>query len=165
MSYKTAEGINGKFLLSNFNETIDSNDTKIPLDSWFYFDSSPFGHYIVDYDDFNWKLIITALQTDHHSFSPSDRAKLILDASLLAQRELLSYNQLFNLLNYIKNDDDLIPWMTASKVLLSLSELLSASNGGVFIRDYIKDLSKNLYYKIGFNGTKINEWRENFHKK
>jgi aminopeptidase N len=68
--------------------------TEIPLNSWIKFNDEESGLYFVNYQERDWNLLIGLLKTNRRALSPTNRANLIFDASLLAERSFVSYEKL-----------------------------------------------------------------------
>jgi aminopeptidase N len=130
--------------------------TEIPLNSWIKFNDEESGFYLVNYQERDWNLLIGVLKTNRRALSPTNRANLIFDASLLAERGFVSYESLFDLLSYLKDEDNLIPWMTAYTSLIRLNCILSSSRGGLPMKKFTKDLTQKLYKTLGWGNREKN---------
>lgn len=68
------------------------------------------GYYRVNYDETNWKLLASYLNTSSYTnISPLNRAHLIYDAFTLARSGRLSYKVALELTNYLHRETDYIP--------------------------------------------------------
>lgn len=86
--------------------------------------------YRVNYDDKNWQLIIDYLQSESHKNIPSiNRVQLIDDSSDLAWVGYLKYDVFFNLLKYLKYEEEYLPWKAALANIGELRKLLRTSPG------------------------------------
>lgn len=68
------------------------------------------GYYRVNYDEANWKLLASYLNTTSYTnISPLNRAQLIYDAFTFARSGRLSYKVALELTNYLHRETDYIP--------------------------------------------------------
>jgi aminopeptidase N len=145
------------FHLMKPNTSYDTIDISyLPLTSWIKFDDNETGFYITNYQESDWKLLIELLKTNREELSPLNRANLIFDASLLAERGFVSYELLFDLLSYIKTEDNLIPWMAAYNCFGRLNAILTSSEGGLSMKQNIKEMTQNLYKTLGWEYNERN---------
>lgn len=94
------------------------------------------GIYRINYDDKNWKLLIKYLQSTKYSTIPTlNRVQLISDAADLSFVGDLKYDIFFDLLRYLKNEEEYLPWKAA----------LSKTSG---ITTYLKKSSIYGLYKV-----------------
>lgn len=66
----------------------------------------------MNYDERNWNYIVTQLNEDHSKIHVVNRAQLLDDSLNLARASLLPYDTAFNVTQFLKNDDEYIPWET-----------------------------------------------------
>lgn len=73
------------------------------------------GFYRVNYEEGQWEDIAQDLSTNNNrmNFSSADRASLIDDAFALARAQLLNYKHALNLTNYLKTENEYVPWQRA----------------------------------------------------
>lgn len=72
------------------------------------------GIYKINYDEENWKLIVKTLQSNDYTKIPTlNRVQLISDSADLAFIGNLKYDIFFDLVNYLKADDEYLPWKAA----------------------------------------------------
>lgn len=94
------------------------------------------GYYRVNYDTKNWDAIGKALKTsDHGGIHLLNRAQIIDDLFNLARADYLSYELAFDIIDYVKQEKEYLPW-------------LSTFNGLTFLQRRIPD---NDYKKLFFN--------------
>ncbi|XP_055631033.1 aminopeptidase N-like [Toxorhynchites rutilus septentrionalis] len=88
---------------------------------WIIFNKQQIGFYRVNYDIRNWQLITDAMIMDHSSIHRLNRAQLIDDAYWLTRSGRLDVEILMNLIIYLRNEVDYVPWAAASNVLSYLN--------------------------------------------
>ncbi|RWS08189.1 Aminopeptidase N precursor-like protein [Dinothrombium tinctorium] len=121
-----------------------STNTAVTLDygaEWFKLNVNQTGFYRVNYDERNWKKLISVLQKsdyNRHVLSPTDRANLIDDAFALMKIDLLSADIAMNLTLYLETGErDYVPWETA---LLHFNILDTIMHGDPNLQRYIRKL-------------------------
>lgn len=82
------------------------------------------GFYRVNYDSRNWDLLIAEMKNNSKSVHVLNRAQLIDDSFNLARAGELSYSVPFNLISYLSNEDDFIPWYSVKNSMSYLVERL-----------------------------------------
>lgn len=91
---------------------------------WLKFNYKSDGFYIVDYGDEGWSALITALKENVNVLLPEDRASLINTIFALSRLGKVSFRQVLNLLEYLKNETDTAPLTEALTQLGSIYRLL-----------------------------------------
>ncbi|CAF4239646.1 unnamed protein product [Rotaria sp. Silwood2] len=109
-NYMTSVGLSSFDWLAPNQTRILSNS--VPATDWIVFNVDEFGFYRVNYDEFNWLLLINALKTDRTSFSSVTRAQLIDDVFNLARSGDLNVTFALELSLYLINETDYIPYST-----------------------------------------------------
>ncbi|XP_015184597.1 PREDICTED: uncharacterized protein LOC107070683 [Polistes dominula] len=103
----------------NFDNTkpqfwLNQNEMQIMTDNsdgWKIFNIQQAGYYRVNYDLANWKRIIDALnQQKFHKIHKVNRAALIDDLMNLARAGYVDYDLLFSATEYLKYENDYLPW-------------------------------------------------------
>nr|CAD7396258.1 unnamed protein product [Timema cristinae] len=83
-------------------------------DDWVIFNKQQIGFYRVNYDDTNWNLIISHLNSDQFTdIHVLNRAQLLDDSLSLARAGILDYTTALNITKYLSREDDYIPWYSA----------------------------------------------------
>ena len=149
LTFISDSGVGKPFTLDKSEDTIKL-ETAIPTDSWIKFNVEESGFYIVNYEPQDWKLLIDLLKNNREVLSPMERSNLIFDASMLAESGDLSYSVLFDLLSYVKNEDNLIAWMAAQSCLNRLNDKLDSSGGGLAMKEFTKELTQDIYSTLGW---------------
>lgn len=119
-------------------------------DHWVIYNVQLAGLYKIKYDRRNYKLIVKALNgekfKDIHTIN---RAQLIDDAMDLAWTGEQDYGVALAMINYLKQEDEYIPWKSALDNLRSVNRLLIRSPlYGVF-KAYIQHVLEPIYEKVG----------------
>lgn len=107
------------------------------------------GYYRVNYDKTNWQLIINQLKTNFESIHILNRAQLLDDAFNLARSGRLSYQVLFELLEYIINDTDYIPLYVVSRGLTYLDRLISGTDYYDEFQQFLTEMLTTAFEKLG----------------
>lgn len=86
------------------------------------------GYYRVNYNNSNWLLLATYLQTPNYvNISPINRAQLIDDALNLARTGYLGYDIALNITLYLSSETDYIPWYAAVRAFDHLDGVLQSA--------------------------------------
>lgn len=101
---------------------IDGFDKK----DWIVCNIQQTGNYRVLYDNENWKRVAAYLNSENYvKISPINRAQILNDAYEFALNRHLDMNVFFDLLTYLRREDDYIPWYNADFLFMSLRHHLS----------------------------------------
>lgn len=85
--------------------------------------------YKVNYDEENWELIINTLASSSFNTIPAINRVLLIENSMdLANTGYISYDIPFDLLSYLKHEDEYLPWKTALAKLNYISNVLERSS-------------------------------------
>lgn len=151
LSYETSSRVSGmKWISAQSKQTI-----QLPLfgAEWIKFNINQTGYYIVNYDHQQWKNLVEALRTDPEVFGAIDRSNLLFDAFELAEAGYINYDIPLSMALYLKNENNAVPWETASKAFMSLFRLLEFTNVNPLIRSYVRELTESLYSHFGWDHT------------
>lgn len=85
----------------------------IPSDEYLLVNPHQTGYYRVNYDGELWGKLIDKLMADHDAIPAVSRSQLIDDSLKLAMGGQVEVEVTFELLKYLKNEEDYIPWYTA----------------------------------------------------
>ncbi|XP_050965784.1 leucyl-cystinyl aminopeptidase isoform X2 [Labeo rohita] len=117
---------------------------------WLKFNFRSDGFYIVHYDEEGWSDLIVALNEDVNVLSSKDRAALINNIFALSRAGKVSFKQVLNLMDYIKNETATAPLTEALfqlgqiyRLLDKRSELNLASRMVSYIDDHFGSLMEN----------------------
>ncbi|KAF7687342.1 leucyl-cystinyl aminopeptidase [Silurus meridionalis] len=91
---------------------------------WLKFNYRSEGFYIVDYGEEGWKSLIEGLKENVSVLSPEDRASLINNVFAISRLGKVSFKQVLNLLEYLKNETETEPLTEALTQLNYIYRLL-----------------------------------------
>uniref|UniRef100_A0A182MFT0 Aminopeptidase N n=1 Tax=Anopheles culicifacies TaxID=139723 RepID=A0A182MFT0_9DIPT len=92
-------------------------ETDVPANEWIIFNKQQTGYYRVNYDAHNWLMIANALREDPSAIHRFNRAQLINDAFNLARANRHDMALTLDLLRYLANENEYVPWAAANGVL------------------------------------------------
>ncbi|GAB6025285.1 hypothetical protein CHUAL_010702 [Chamberlinius hualienensis] len=107
---------------------------------WIKFNVNQTGFYRVTYDNQMWLEIIDALKKNHTMFSPADRSSLIDDVFTLSLNQLLDPQISLQLIQYLVNERDYVPWITALDHLATMETMLWEKQSYRLLVKYIQSL-------------------------
>lgn len=97
----------------------------LPLHSWFLVNANQLGFYRVNYDEKNWRALVSALLENPEAFSSATKAQLIDDSLNMARVGLMSYDTAIDLFIVLaRTEMSYSMWNAATRNLLQLSFLL-----------------------------------------
>ncbi|KAJ8311344.1 hypothetical protein KUTeg_010699 [Tegillarca granosa] len=110
----------------------------VTSDDWVIANAQMYGYYRVNYDDQNWIKVIEQLKTNHEVIHLINRAQIINDAWALASAGELKMEIALKTIDYLKAEEDYIPWRTAD---------------GELSYNYMKNLISPLFTRLGLNNS------------
>ena len=110
-----------------------------------------FGYYRVNYDEENWKRIITELQRDYQVINAKNRGQLLDDAFNLAKAGQLSYEIALNLSKTLIEDFNYISWKSAMDAFAYFDNMLVRSNASQLYSKFLLNLVKPSFNNFGWN--------------
>ncbi|XP_075396060.1 thyrotropin-releasing hormone-degrading ectoenzyme-like isoform X1 [Tenrec ecaudatus] len=134
--------------------------TSLGKGSWLLGNINQTGYFRVNYDLRNWRLLIEQLIRNHEVLSVSNRAGLIDDAFSLARAGYLPQNIPLEMIRYLSEEKDFLPWHAASRALYPLDKLLDRMENYNVFNEYILKQVATTYLKLGwpknnFNGSLV----------
>lgn len=148
--------------LPDFNQTtpqfwlecpLNTKVLKLPdhlsTDEWVILNPQVATIFRVNYDEHNWRLIIESLRNDPNSggIHKLNKAQLLDDLMALAAVRLHKYDKAFDLLEYLKKEQDFLPWQRAIGILNRLGALLNVAEANKF-KNYMQKLLLPLYNRF-----------------
>ena len=106
------------------------------------------GYYRVNYDDNNWRLIISALNKNITSIHRSNRAQLIDDAMNLARAGYLKYEIALQLIDYLERDVEYIPWKSGLSNFKFIRKMMKRTGSYGLYKEYIKTKIEPIFNKL-----------------
>uniref|UniRef100_U5EU86 Aminopeptidase n=1 Tax=Corethrella appendiculata TaxID=1370023 RepID=U5EU86_9DIPT len=118
--------------------------------NWLVFNNRLSGLYKVQYDKDNYRLIVNQLiGPDFRNIDVMNRAQLIDDAMDLAWTQNQEYGIALSMINYLRQEDEYIPWKSALSNLNIVSRLLKRTQlYGVF-KSYMQHILDPIYQTVG----------------
>lgn len=123
---------------------------------WVIFNVQFAGFYKIKYDRRNYKLLIKELNSpDYKRIHPLNRAQLINDAFDLSWTGEQDYGIALDMISYLKQEEEFLPWKAALDKLDTVDRLLSKSRDlyEVF-KAYVRHILEPIYDK--FDGVHDN---------
>jgi len=114
----------------------------LSTDEWVILNPQVATIFRVNYDEHNWRLIIESLRNDPNSggIHKLNKAQLLDDLMALAAVRLHKYDKAFDLLEYLKKEQDFLPWQRAIGILNRLGALLNVAEANKFKVSLIRGL-------------------------
>ncbi|XP_062440613.1 thyrotropin-releasing hormone-degrading ectoenzyme [Rhea pennata] len=125
--------------------------------SWLLANINQTGYFRVNYDIRNWRLLINQLTRNHEVISVSNRAGLIDDAFNLARAGYLPQNIPLEIIRYLSEEKDFLPWHAASQALYPLDKLLDRTENYNIFNEYILRQVASMYLKLGWPTNNLNK--------
>lgn len=146
INYLLSENRKGALFMNQVSQTFELS-SEIGEKEWFKLNADSSGYFIVSYSENDWEKLIDQLKLKPTTFSVKDRANIIFDAGQLSDKDLLNYNTLFSLFDYLKNENNYLPWSVASSLISSIQSKLTSTSSFSIVQynSYIRDLVSNVY--------------------
>lgn len=137
------------YLLNTANTSI----TNVNIDSgdWLLLNKQSSGYYRILYDEENYRLIAQGLANETYKFHPRNRAQLLHDAYRFVDTERISQATLFQLLAYLKNEDQYAPWSTANSILTIYDQYLRGDQNYELFQMFVIELIEDIFLKLSVN--------------
>lgn len=116
------------------------------------------GIYRTKYDARNFRLIINQLLADHRRIPTITRGALIDDIFALSRTPLVNTSDAYELIRYLKDEDEFVPWTAAFSAMRLQEDLLTGQEILLDVQHYFLELVLPLYQKIGW--TSIDQSKE-----
>lgn len=128
------------------------------LRAWYKFNENQIGYYRVNYEPAMWtelaKLLNTWREDGTNTLSPLNRAHLLNDVIALADGEYLQYSTALEMLDYLPNERNLVPWSVATSQIKKLLALMELDSPDVFVKlsAHFHELALDAYDHVKFSG-------------
>jgi aminopeptidase N len=126
--------------------TLDRTD-----DNWVILNKQQTGYYRVNYDSDLWQLIGDQLKRDATIIHPGNRGQLVDDAFNLARSGHIDYDVVLELIEFLNEEIDYLPWSPANIGLKYMKQMLTSSVHFEEFQIFVGNLIENLYEKVGFD--------------
>ncbi|OQV25529.1 Aminopeptidase N [Hypsibius exemplaris] len=137
--------------LNKENKTV--NELLSPQNEWILVNVRQTGYYRVNYDERNWKLLITQLNTDRMKIDIINRAQIINDALTLARAGYLDYAIAFSATEYLVGEQDYLPWVSCLKALDFVDAMMQSSEHYGLLKSYILRQLRPIYIILGWGDS------------
>lgn len=115
-------------------------------DDWVIFNRQQTSFYRVWYDEKNYNLINTELNTGNlDRIHEINRAQYIDDLNDLVNTGRVQPKLLFNALTYLKKEIQYAAWVSARRAILDLNQIYAASGKLEIFKKFVADIVTNLY--------------------
>nr|XP_036212717.1 aminopeptidase N isoform X2 [Bactrocera oleae] len=123
---------------------------ELGIDDWLIVNKQQTGFYHVLYNDANLWLIAKQLHDNHTVIHALNRAAIFQDLGpLIENNEIQSVDVIFELLNYLQYEDNLMPWNQVADTIISLGKNLFGTPSYKlythFVRQLIRPMFRRLY--------------------
>ncbi|CAH8450705.1 unnamed protein product [Schistosoma bovis] len=115
----------------------------ISPDDWYLVNVNQGGFYRVHYADNNWILLINQLQRNFTAIPVFSRAQIFNDLFSLANRHIVPYTLFLDATKYLNREDEFIVWITASRALLYINNVLALNENYEDFQAYLRTLIDN----------------------
>ncbi|XP_051547222.1 thyrotropin-releasing hormone-degrading ectoenzyme-like [Myxocyprinus asiaticus] len=122
-------------------------------ETWLLGNINQTGYFRVNYDLNNWRLLIQQLMTNPTIISVGNRAGLIDDVFNLARAGYLPQNIPMQIISYLSQESEFLPWHAASRALYQLDKLLERTEDHSLFSDYVLKQVSPKYHKMGWPST------------
>ncbi|XP_051974425.1 thyrotropin-releasing hormone-degrading ectoenzyme-like [Xyrauchen texanus] len=122
-------------------------------ETWLLGNINQTGYFRVNYDLHNWLLLIQQLMTNPTIISVGNRAGLIDDVFNLARAGYLPQNVPLQIISYLSQESEFLPWHAASRALYQLDKLLDRTEDHNLFSDYVLKQVAPKYHKMGWPST------------
>lgn len=120
------------------------------LVKWYVVNNQRAGYYRVLYDEWNYKLLRMELyRGSMRKIAIATRGQIVDDALFAAKLTLLPYNVALEMVQYLRNETEEIPWKVASFELQMIEECLRFTRAYKWFRYFMGELSRRFYrYRV-----------------
>ena len=132
------------------------------------------GFYRVNYDESNWDKIIKQLKHDKDvsfflyidlalvmyntirlkAINVINRAQLVNDIFGFAENGMIEITKPFELISYLVQETEYLPWMVAIERIKYISDMLESSDAYKSLQDYLIRLIKPIYNRVSWKERK-----------
>jgi len=130
------------------------------MSGWMKVNADQIGFYRVNYDEENWKALANQLKRNHTALSDADRANIIDDAFELAKADKMTQVQALELTEYLKNEKEYVPFVSAISSLGYIGGMLLTRPGYKIYEKYMVQQVLPLVHELGWEdkGTHLEKY-------
>lgn len=138
--------------------TLLSNAAPKPFadEGWIIVNIQETGLYRVNYDSTLWSLIVEQLNAPDDEFEKIhlfNRAQLIDDSFNLARADIIDYNIVFEIMNYLEKETDYIPWASTITVNTLLNRRITGTNIHPRYQAFMRKNVAALFERLGTSNS------------
>ncbi|TRZ00841.1 hypothetical protein DNTS_027624 [Danionella cerebrum] len=119
-------------------------------ETWLLGNINQTGYFRVNYDLHNWRLLIQQLKTNPTIISVGNRAGLIDDVFNLARAGYLPQSIPLQMISYLSQEMEFLPWHAASRALYQLDKLLDRTDDHSLFSNYVLRQVEARYHRLGW---------------
>uniref|UniRef100_A0A4W3JRV3 Aminopeptidase n=1 Tax=Callorhinchus milii TaxID=7868 RepID=A0A4W3JRV3_CALMI len=120
-------------------------DTGFTGNQWILANINVTGYYRVNYDENNWKNLLSQLEKDHKVIPIINRAQIIADSFNLARADYRKTTDALNTTKYLTAEIEYIPWQAAFDNLYYITLMLDRSEVYGDMKNYMRQQTTPLY--------------------
>lgn len=123
------------------------------------------GYYRVNYDKENWDAIRLALKTENHdNIHLINRAQIVDDLLNMARPGVVSYEDALDIIMYLKDEKNYIPWLSAFTGLGLLQRRMASDEDSKLFGNYILDMVENIYKHLGYDSKETDSHTDSLNR-
>nr|CAB3243182.1 endoplasmic reticulum aminopeptidase 2-like [Phallusia mammillata] len=150
LSYISDKNTNdvGHFVLDKKLDSIE-----VDFKSWIKFNHNETGYYLVTYDKKLWKSLTQQLKSDPTVFTPNDRVGLLGDSFAAAHSGQLTYDELFDLVQFVRGESEYVVLYKALGSLTYIKDTLKFhldESSHSLMKSFLIYLLQPIYDKIAW---------------
>eukprot|EP00062_Callorhinchus_milii_P002202 gi/632938165/ref/XP_007904007.1/ PREDICTED: aminopeptidase N [Callorhinchus milii] len=126
-------------------KTETSQEMKVTGNQWILANINVTGYYRVNYDENNWKNLLSQLEKDHKVIPIINRAQIIADSFNLARADYRKTTDALNTTKYLTAEIEYIPWQAAFDNLYYITLMLDRSEVYGDMKNYMRQQTTPLY--------------------
>lgn len=119
------------------------------------FNKQQSGYYRVFYDFDSLQLITDHMLTKSGTIHAVNRAQLVDDVAHFAFHGQQEYHQFFDLINFIENESNYLPWLVLHRRLSEIHQRLKGHEGYDRFETYLREKTANEFERWGVGGITI----------
>ncbi|XP_017141907.2 aminopeptidase N [Drosophila miranda] len=126
-------------------------DAQIGSDDWLILNKQSSGYYRILYDNQNYQLLAQVLADQPYKIHVRNRAQLLYDTYIFLTSGRLNHSTLFDLLSYLKNENEYAPWSTANTILTVFDSYLRGDEQYSEFSSFVVQQIDGIFNRLGVN--------------